>query len=890
MQILSIRTFHGPSVLHNKPLIKTTLDIEELEDSDTSKLPKFVDELLGVLPGLWEHRCSPGYPGGFVERLRRGTWMAHVVEHIALALSDFAGISVGFGKTLSTDTPGVYEVYVRYENEAGMREIIRVAVDLADALLAGREFPLDARMDVVRELVRDTAFGPSTAAIVEAATRRGIPVRRLNDQSLVQLGYGIKQKRIEAATTSFTSNMAVEIAGDKQLTKELLAGASLPVPEGDIVLDLESAVAAAARLGFPVVIKPLDGNHGRGVTVDIRSEAEVSKAFEVSREHSRRVIVEQMFPGKDYRVLVVGGKLVAASERVPAHVVGDGTRSIQELIEVENHNPLRGEGHEKPLTKMCVAHAKEEVAKQGYALNSVPRDGAVVQLCGTANLSTGGTARDVTDIVHRTTRRICERAAMIIGLDVCGIDLVTNDISQPLPARGGIIEVNAGPGLRMHVHPNEGTPRDVGAAIVDMLYREPETGQIPIASVTGTNGKTTVSRMIAAVLEQTGKTVGLTTTEGIWLGGEKIVSGDTTGPWSARLILSEPQVEAAVLETARGGIVRSGLGYDWSDVGVMTNIHADHIGQDGIHSLEDILRIKSVVAERVRAGGTLVLNADDTLLASLMKQERMNRTPKRVVYFSLSERNPVITEHLAAGGTAYVVTNGHLLECVSNRRTVLASVYDFACAAAGTAKFQVANLLAAFGACRALGVESSVIASSLADFGDEVRNRGRANLYDVNGAYVVADYGHNIGAFQAICEMTAAWELPERIGVVALPGDRSEQSREQAAQAAACGFTKMIIREDNEKRGRKPGEVAEHFYKSVKAAHPEVNAQIILDEGQAYEAALQQAGPNKVIVLFYDDYELLSGALREHGARPVRFHPHSVTEDYSSPVLQAAAS
>jgi cyanophycin synthetase len=890
MHLASIRTLSGPSVLHDRPLLKATLDIGDLEKSDTSLLPTFVDKLLAMLPELWEHRCSPGYPGGFVERLRRGTWMGHVVEHVSLALSDRAGIPVGYGKTISTDRAGVYEIYLRYENEAGMREVIRIAVDLVDGLLAGRELPLEGRVAVARELVRDTALGPSTAAIVDAAKRRGIPVRRLNDQSLVQFGHGVKQKRIEAATSTYTSNIAVELASDKQLTKDILSKASLPVPEGEIVRDVEAAMGACSRLGFPLVIKPLDGNHGRGVTVGITSEEQVPKAFEEAREHSCRVIVEQMFPGRDYRVLVVAGKLVAASERVPAHVVGDGIRSIQELIEIENHNPQRGDGHEKPLTKLCDLHAAEEVTKQGYTVQSVPREGVVVRVCGTANLSTGGTARDVTDSVHPAVRQICERAALTVGLDICGIDLVTPDIAEPLPTRAGIIEVNAGPGLRMHVYPNEGTPRDVGGAIMDMLYPGGDNGRVPLVSVTGTNGKTTVSRMIAAVLSQTGKTVGLTTTEGIWLGDTKIVSGDTTGPWSARLILSEPQVEAAVLETARGGIVRSGLGYDWSDVSVMTNIQADHIGQDGIQSLNDILRIKSVVAERVTEGGTLVLNADDPLLATLMQHERMQRTPKHVVYFSLTERNPVIVEHLDSGGTAFVANNGLLVECARNRRTAIGAVDDFACTASGTARFQIANLLAAIAACRALHIEAETIARTLEGFGDEAHNPGRVNLYDVNGGYVVVDYGHNIGAFQAICEMTEAWNMRERIGVVALPGDRSEQSRERAAQAAACGFTRLIIREDNEKRGRAPGEVAEHFFRSVKAIHPELDATIIVDEAEAYRAALEQSEPGKVIVLFYDDYDLLSLALRGFRATPVRFHAQGGLRHTSIDQLQALAS
>ncbi|HYE65824.1 MAG TPA: cyanophycin synthetase, partial [Pyrinomonadaceae bacterium] len=655
MRVDKIRTLSGPNIFSHQPVLVMRLDLEELTAKESTEFPGFIDRLLALLPGLHEHHCSVGRPGGFVERLYEGTYFAHIVEHVALELTEHAGIPAYFGKARQADEPGLYNVVVEYKAEHGARYLLNVAVELVEALLKGESFPLEEKLAEARALVDRTELGPSTRSIVEAAERRGIPWFRIGAESLVQLGYGKNRKLIQAAMSDRTNAIAVDIAANKELTKTVLEQASIPIPRGRIVRTEDEAVEALADINGPVVIKPLDGRQGLGVSLNLTTPEEAIHAFRLAREFSDDVLVEELVNGRNYRVLVIDGRMVAASERLACHVKGDGVHTIAELIEIENRNPLRGEGHDKPLTRIVIDSVMiTYLRKRGLSLDHVPQPEEIIFLREGINLSTGGTAQDVTETVHPEVTRMCERAARVIGLDICGIDLVLKDIAEPLKkGSGGIIEVNASPGLRMHHYPSVGEARDVGAAIVEMLYPPGAPARIPVFSITGTNGKTTVARMIAHVLSETGQTVGLTTTDGIYIGGERIVEGDTTGPHSARTILSDPAVEVAVLETARGGIVRRGLGYDWSDISVLTNIGPDHIGQDGIKSVEDLVYIKSLVAERVREGGTLVLNADDEHLARLMEHPRVSRVRKQVVYFSLRENHLLIRRHLDAGGTAY---------------------------------------------------------------------------------------------------------------------------------------------------------------------------------------------------------------------------------------------
>lgn len=521
MTFTEIRALPGPNLYSHRPCLVALLDLGDLAGRDTCEVRGFVDRLPALLPGLGEHHCGLGHPGGFVERLREGTYFGHVVEHVAIELQNMAGADVTHGKTRQTRTPGVYRVVIEYRNEHAARHCLAAARELVEAVLRGESYAVADCVREARRITDNTELGPSTKAIADAAAARGIPVVRLDDDSLVQLGYGVHRKLIQAAETSLTSSVSADLSCDKARTKALLEKFFLPVPRGSVVRTADEAVRLLGELAPPLAVKPLDGNQGKGVSLGLRSAEQVREAFDRAAAISPRVVVEEQFVGRDYRVLVVGGKMVAASERVPALVVGDGTHTVAELVEIENAtNPLRGDGHEKPLTRIVVDDCVRDLLRRsgGRWLTDIPAAGERVLLRATANLSTGGTAKDVTDAVHPEVRRLCERAARVVGLDVCGIDLIAPDVAAPLPDRGaGVIEVNAAPGLRMHHYPSEGTPRDVGRAVVDMLFPR-GNGRVPVVAVTGTNGKTTVTRMVAGIVAATGKTVGMTTTDGIWVG------------------------------------------------------------------------------------------------------------------------------------------------------------------------------------------------------------------------------------------------------------------------------------------------------------------------------------------------------------------------------------
>ena len=676
------------------------LDLGELDSKETREFRGFNDRLLACLPGLNEHQCSLGRAGGFVERLEEGTYFGHVVEHVAIELATLADTGANHGKTRHSGEPRIYNIAVEYKAEHATRYLLEAAVRLVSAVLNSETFAVGKEIWEAKQIAVRTELGPSTRAIVDAAEQRNIPWRREGDESMVQLGYGKKRHHIQAAMTDRTSATAVELVQDKEYTKVLLGRAGIPVPEGRVVRSAAEAIAAMRELGSPVVVKPLTGRQGNGVSIGVKTGEEMQQAYNDAGSFSPTVLVERMLNGRNYRLLVVDYKLIAASERTPCKVIGDGVRTIKELIDIENGNPLRGEGHEKPLTRIKVDHSVAQHLKQaGLSTRYVPAENEEVVLSERVNLSAGATARDVTDHVHPSIKTMCERAARLSGLDICGVDLIAEDISRPV-IEGGILELNAGPGLRMHCFPSEGKPRDVGAAIVEMLYPKGETGRIPIISITGTNGKTTVTRMIGHVVQDFGKTVGMTTTDGIYVDGERVVEGDTTGPGSAQAILSDPAVDVAVLETARGGIVRRGLGYDWSDIGVITNIDEDHLGQDGIKTVDDVVYIKSLVAERVVQGGTLVLNGDDERVIGIGRQKSVARRKKRIFYFSVNGDSEVIHNHLMDGGTAFLFQDGWVIETTKNESHKILDVASVPATMNGMADFQVANLLAAVAACR----------------------------------------------------------------------------------------------------------------------------------------------------------------------------------------------
>lgn len=871
MKIEGIRTLAGPNVYTHRPALQMRLDLEELAGRESREFEGFAERLLTALPGISEHHCSKGYPGGFVERLHGGTFFGHIVEHIALELMGLAGIGVAHGKTRVETEPNLYNVVVEYKAEQATRHLLETAVRFVEALLRGESFDFEEQVAEARRIVARTELGPSTRAIVDAAARRGIPWARVGAGSIVQLGWGRHRRFVQAARSEQTSAVAVELASDKDLTKLVLEQAAVPVPRGQVVVTEEEALTAFHALGAPVVVKPLDGRQGSGVSLNLSNAEEVREAFRIAQDFSTHVLVEELLVGRNYRVLVVDGEVVAASERLPCHVVGDGAHSIAELIEVANLDPLRGDGHEKPLTKIVtddivLAHLR----KHGRTLGDVPGAGERVTLRDGINLSTGGVARDVTDEVHPSYRDLCVRAARAVGLDICGVDLVAPEISEPFErGRGGVIELNASPGLRMHHHPSEGRSRDAGRRIVEMLFPKGD-GRVPLVSITGTNGKTTVTRMTGHILASTGLNVGVTTTDGIWVGGRQVVEGDTTGPHSARTVLSDPTVQAAVLETARGGIARRGLGYDWSDVGVLTNIQADHFGQDGIEDLEDLVYIKSLVAERVRDGGTLVLNADDEQLARLADERRVRADLKRVVYFSLRADHILVRKHLAGGGTAFFVRDGRVVEATGNEQSEVLALDTVPVTLGGTAEFQVANVLASVAACRALGVEREQVAAGFATFRALADNPGRANIFRLPaGGHVMLDYGHNPNAFAAVCLMAARWRKGRVTGIVGVPGDRSDELVEEAARIVARGFGRVLLKEDKDLRGRRPGEVAEMMRHVINDEAPWLECTVMLSEEDALRRELQHLGPEEFVVVFYDRREPLTLLLEEFGAEPV---------------------
>lgn len=870
MKIRSIRTFTGPNVFHHRPVLLMTLELGELTEKASTDIPGFPGRLMEALPGILKHHCSPGHEGGFIERLHRGTYFAHITEHVALELSDLAGIGVGYGKTIYGGSEGVYQVAVRYKCEEGMRFLLGVAVELVEAVVNGKEYRLEEKIAEAKRIISRNAMGPSTMALVKAAEERGIPWCRLNGESFIQFGYGKHRKLIEATTTGVTSDISVRMAQDKDFAKKMLEQASLPVPRGIVVNSEEDAVIAFHELATTVAMKPHDGHHGNGVCLNISSQKEVREAWRVASEYSPDVIVEEFFTGQDFRVLVVGGKMAAASHRIPAHVVGNGKSTIRELVEEENKNPLRGHGHEKAMTLIDIDEATiSYLEKNGQKLETVPSPGKMVFLKETANLSTGGSAVDVTDDIHPDTIQMCERAARIIGLDVCGIDLILEDITKSwMDQKGGIIEVNAGPGIRMHLYPSRGQSRDVGKAIIDYLYPANRPSRIPIISVTGTNGKTTVSRLITHIISGLDLVVGNTTTDGIYIGGKPVAKGDTTGPVSARVVLNDPGVDVAVLETARGGIMKRGLGYDWSDVGIITNIQADHIGQDGIEDLDDILRVKSLIVERVRDGGFIILNADSAPLRKLIEEKNLTSHGRKLILFSRQPDSEFVRRHVENGNRAYVHRNGAIYELAGGRETFIINSREIPLTVGGTAGFQIENVLAAFAACDVMEVPLRECLDGLRSF-HNYANSGRTNLYQVGRGFVLVDYGHNPEAIRSIGAMVSGWHLSGATAVLGVPGDRSDEMISLSGLAAAQMFQKIIIREDEDLRDREPGEVPDILMGTVRSANPDLNVKVITDNRLSLEKAIDEMNDNEIVVYFYEDIELAESIIREREGRIV---------------------
>lgn len=805
IKILTKYALRGANIYSYRPVIVLRIDLGSYNEVFTNTIEGFVDRLLEMIPSLEDHRCSEGVKGGLITRMREGTLLGHVIEHIALELQYIAYMDVGFGKTIDTDTEGVFEViYSYWVEEAGLYAGV-AAVNIVNALLDGNSYDLEATIAELKDIRDDYYLGPSTAEIIREAERRKITVIRLDDYNLVQLGEGKYQKRIQAALTSNTSLLGVETAGNKRLTKNILEDAGIPVPKGTVVRKLKSAVEDAEWIGYPVVIKPHDGHHGKGVTTNISNEKEVVEAFDRAKAISDRVIVEQYLTGNDYRILVVDGKFVAAAKRVPASVTGDGRHTIAELIDIENQNPDRGFGHEKMMTRLRISPVTEHLlAKSGYDMKTVLEDGELFLLELTANLSTGGSAEDVTDRVHTANRFMAERIAKIVGLDIAGIDVMAETLSKPAGKIGGaVIEVNAAPGLRMHLAPAKGKRRNVARPIINMLFPEGTISDIPIVAVTGTNGKTTTVRMIAHLLKGVGYSVGMTTTDGIYLRDRLIVSGDMSGPHSARVVLRDPMVDCAVFETARGGILREGLGYKMADVGVVLNVQADHLGLKGIHTIEDLAKVKSVVAEMVREGGVTVLNADDEQCINMARYCR-----EQIIYFSLRPSNPVIQEHIENEHTAVVYDRGYITIASGEMAIPVARAVEMPLTMEGRALFNVQNALAATAVAHAMGLKIEEIRQGLVSFfPSPSQTPGRTNFFSIQDVEVMLDYAHNPSAYQSILDLVKRMGHKRRIIVFDVVGDRRDEDIREICGIIARHCEHAVVYEDKDLRGRTEGEL-----------------------------------------------------------------------------------
>jgi cyanophycin synthetase len=889
MQILDRSVYVGPSLYAHFPVIRLELDLGPLEAWPTGRLgANYVDGLAAALPGLAEHGCSYREPGGFLRRMREdeGTWLGHVLEHVAIELQNVAGEAVTFGKTRSAGKPGVYTVVYEYaqrdEGVAAGELGLRLLCSLLPAELRppgsvpeGWSWP-EARDNFIRFAQR-RALGPSTASLVRAAEARNIPWLRLNDQSLVQLGHGKYQQRIQATVSGRTPHIAVELASDKEETNKILASLGLPVPRQELVQTESQAVRAATRIGFPVVTKPYNGNHGRGISIRLMTETEVAHGFSVAKEHSRSVIVESFLEGDDHRLLVVNGELVAATRRTPGHVVGDGERTIVQLIEVVNQDPRRGVGHEKVLTRLELdAQAEKMLERAGLTAQSVPERGRIVYLRSTANLSTGGTATDVTDIIHPDNRDMAVRAIRAIGLDVGGVDFLSTNIAESYRSiGGGICEVNAAPGFRMHVAPSEGTPRDVAAPVIDMLFPQGAASRVPIAAVTGTNGKTTTARMLAHIAKMGGYTPGLTTTDGVYIDGQRTVQGDMTGPMSAQMVLADPQIDIAVLETARGGLLRAGMGVRQVNVGAVLNVQSDHLGLKGIDTLEQLAEIKRVVIEV--ATDCAVLNADDQLVLKMSGYTEA----KNICYATMNPQHTLVREHIRAGGRACALeagVNGQMITLYDRGSHIpLLWTHLIPATLEGRAIHNVQNAMFAAAMAFSLGIKLDAIRQGLRTFDTTFfQAPGRMNVFNEHPFKVVFDYGHNAHAVGTMAELAQRLDVTgRRIVVIAGPGDRRDEDLHAIAKAVAGRFDHYICRRDDNLRDRAPDEVPRLIATSL-VAEGVLNKQIsiIPDEQEAIDAALHMGQPGDLLLIFAD-------ALTRSWKQITKFRPAGAPEPQS---------
>ena len=857
MKIVEIKALRGPnywSVRRGK-LIQMKLDLEEMEQRPTNKIKGFRQRLQSLLPSMYSHRCSEGKPGGFFARVDEGTWMGHVIEHIALELQTLAGMNTGFGRTRGTGKDGEYYVVFSYMEEEAGRYAAKAAVNVAQALADGGEYDLEKDIQTLREIREDTRLGPSTGSIVDEAVKRGIPFIRLNRSSLVQLGYGIHQKRIRATIASTTSTIGVDIAGDKEETKELLGAAEIPVPTGKIIRDEEELQEAIDDIGYPIVLKPIDGNHGKGATTNITDFEVAKKALAAAQYYSSSVICERFITGFDFRVLVINNKFVCAALRTPASVTGDGKNTIQWLIDETNKDPRRGYGHEKVLTRITVDDFTHKMLQdKGYTLETVPPKGELVLLKPTANLSTGGTSTDVTDEVHPVNVFMAERISKIVGLDICGIDIMAPDLRVPLKENGGaVLEVNAAPGFRMHVEPSEGLGRNVAEPVIEMLFPDRSTGTIPIIAVTGTNGKTTTTRLIAHICKSAGYKVGFTTSDGIYIQNNLMMSGDCTGPVSAEFVLKDPTVDFAVLECARGGILKAGLAFRNCDVAIVTNVSADHIGLGGIDNLEQMAKVKAVVVETVVSHGYAILNADDDLVYEMRKGLDCN-----IALFSMDENNPRIKEHCADGGIAAVFENDYVSILRDSWKIRIEKVRDIPLTFGGKAVHNIMNTLPAVLATYLFKeIKIGDLKLALATFiPSAAQTPGRLNLFQFNKFQFLVDYAHNPAGLRLLGNFVKRLDGSPKVGIISGTGDRRDEDIKDMGKIAAEFFDEIIIRQDKHLRGRTAEEIVNLLIAGIESdGNKKIPVTVIFNEREAIMHAYSNVKPGSLITMTADVVE-----------------------------------
>lgn len=852
MKIVSINAMRGPNYwsIRRHKLIIMVLDLEEMEEYPSDKIDGFKERLEAMFPSMYGHRCSVGTPGGFFQRVEEGTWMGHIIEHIALEIQTLAGMDVGFGRTRGYGEKGVYNVVFAYMEEKVGRYAAKASVEICEALIKGESYDLTEDIQRMREIREYERLGPSTGSIIEEAEARGIPWIRLNKYSLCQLGYGANQKRIQATVTSETSSIGVELACDKEDTKFLLEQAEVEVPRGDIIRRERSLEEACRYVGYPLVIKPVGGNHGRGITVDINSYDDALVAFRAAKEVSNAVIVEKFITGYDYRILVINNRLVAAALRTPAHVIGDGKSTVRELVDEVNKDPRRGYGHEKVLTQITINDLTKSILKaKGYDEDTVIANGETLILKDTANLSTGGTATDVTDIMHPANVAMAERISKIIDLDICGIDVMTTDITKPLSETGGaVLEVNAGPGFRMHLAPTEGLPRNVAAPVIDKLFPEGKTGRIPIVAITGTNGKTTTTRLIAHMAKMKGFRVGYTTSDGVYIQNRLLMTGDCTGPASAEFVLKDPTVNFAVLECARGGLLRAGLGFKKCDIGIVTNVASDHLGLKGIHTIEQLARVKGVIPETVLPDGYAILNADDDLVYDMRRSVDCN-----VALFSMDENNPRIKALQRIGGITAVYENGYVTICRGEWKMRIMKAGHIPLTYGGRARFMIQNVLPAILAANIKGISIEDMKAALETFIPSAsQTPGRLNLFQFNDFSILLDYAHNAAGMRALQKFVENLDATVKVGIIAGIGDRRIEDNNEMGSIAAEMFDEIIIRQDKHLRGKTEEELIKMLKDGITKKNPKKKTTIIPSEREAITHAVKNAKKGSLIILCSD--------------------------------------